>query len=228
MKPTARNPVTARTAHRGMALILGLLLLAAISAVAVMAANGMLLQRRMAANYEDRELALQNAGMATAAARAWLNSRADFEREPGCFESCLLPPAVHPAGELPERPEYESAAWWRLNGVPPETHPETGAATGRFETAPGTGRWLIEEVHMEPFAVATAGPEWGGIAYYRIFGRGVGRQAGSVAVTESLVARPWEGSYQPADYPPQADGPDFCRQFDAAVPCGALAWRQLR
>lgn len=213
---------------RGIALLLGLLLLAAISLLATMAANGMLLQRRMAANHEDRALALENANRATAAARSWLDSRADVEREAGCLADCLLPPAVHAAGELPADLEFESAAWWRLNGILAGTHPETGDAAGSVVQPPEAALWLMEEIHFEPFDQPVAEPVVGGIGYYRIFGRGGGKQAGSVAVTEAIVARPWQGAYRAAEFPPQAIAPPFCRQFDAAVPCGTLAWRQRK
>lgn len=219
---------TRRRAHRGAALLLGLLLLAAISLLAVMAANGMLLQRRMASNHQDRQQALQNADLAAAAARAWLFSRSDVEREAGCETGCLLPPAIRQPDDLPERPEFEGAAWWRLNGTLAGVHPESGDPLGMFLASVGDARWLIAEVNHEPFTTAASGAAPDGIGYYRIFGRGTGLQAGSVAVTESIVARPWEGSYEPADYPPPADSPGFCRQFDAAVPCGALAWRQRK
>lgn len=215
-------------ASGGIALVLGLLLLAAISLLAVMAANGMLLQRRMAANDADRGRALQNADLATAAARAWLDSRADVERQAGCQVGCVLPPAIHAGGALPADPEFESAAWWRSNGVAVASHPETGDPLGTPAPLAGEAWWLIEESHIEPFGESVAGPAVGAVGYYRIFGRGSGIQSGSVAVTEAVVARPWEGSYQPAPYPQQADAPDFCRQFDAAVPCGQLAWRQRK
>jgi len=212
----------------GIALVLGLLLLAAISLLAVMAANGMLLQRRMAANYADRSRALQNADLATAAARAWLDSRADIERQAGCQANCVLPPAIHAGGVLPDDPEFASAAWWRSDAVAATAHPESGDALGLFAPLEGEAWWLIEELQVEPFAESVAGPVIAAVGYYRIFGRGSGIQASSVAVTESVVARPWEGSYQPAPYPPRSDSPAFCRQFDAAVPCGQLAWRQRK
>jgi len=212
----------------GIALVLGLLLLTAIALLAVMAADGMLLQRRMAANFADRALALQNADLAIAAARAWLDSRADIERQAGCQENCLLPPAIHAESELPADPEFESVAWWRGKAIAADNHPESGDALGALAPLQGQAWWLIEELHVEPIAESVAGLVVGAIGYYRIHGRGSGIQSGSVAVTESLVARPWEGAYQPAPYPPQSDSPPFCRQFDEAVPCGRLAWRQRK
>lgn len=221
MKETGRNP-------RGVALLMGLLLLAALSLVAVMTANGMLLQRRMAANFDDRGLALGNADRAVAAARAWLNSRADLERQADCVSGCWLPVAIHAAGELPTNPEFESAAWWRANGVPAGAHPESGESVGTGAPPGDASRWLIEEIHFAPPAQAVSGPEVGGIGYYRILGRGVGTDPASVAVTESIAARPWQGDYAPSAYPPSAPPLEFCRQFDPQLPCGTLAWRQRK
>lgn len=212
----------------GFALVLGLLLLAALSLLAVMAANGMVLQRRMAANFEDRERALANAGLATAAALAWLYSRADFEREAGCTDGCLLPPAVHDGGTLPERPEFESASWWRTNAVAAGSHPETGEPAGHLPSSGGSALWLLEEIHFQPLDPPPAGPDAAAAGFYRVLGRGSGRQAGSVAVSEAIVARPWQGDYRPADYPPPPGAESFCRQFDPSVPCGTLAWRQRK
>jgi Tfp pilus assembly protein PilX len=213
---------------QGVALLMGLVLLAALSLLAMMTANGMLLQRRMAANFGDRGLALGNADRAVAAARAWLDSRADVERQWGCLSDCWLPVAIHAAGKLPVNPEFESAAWWRANGVPAGSHPETGEALDAAAPPGDASRWLIEEIHFAPPAESVSGPVVGGIGYYRIFGRGAGTDPASVAVAESVVARPWEGDYEPAAYPPSAPPLEFCRQFDPQLPCGTLAWRQRK
>jgi Tfp pilus assembly protein PilX len=217
-----------RMRARGVALIMGLLLLAALTLLAVMSANGMVLQRRMAANFEDRALALENADLAAAAARAWLDSRADVEREAGCQAGCLLPAAIHGVGELPPNPEFESADWWRSTAVLTGTHPESGDSLGTAHYGGSPSYWIVEEIHFEPFADPIEDPAVAGIGYYRLFGRGSGNHPGSVAVTESIVARPWQGEYQPADFPTPASSGAFCRQFDPNVPCGTLAWRQRK
>jgi Tfp pilus assembly protein PilX len=221
MKAAGKNP-------RGVALLMGLLLLAALSLLAVMTTNGMLLQQRMAANFGDRGLALGNADRAVAAARAWLDSRADVERQASCVSGCWLPVAIHSAGELPVNPEFESAAWWRANSVTAGSHPETGEALSAAVPAGDASRWIIEEIHFAPPAEVVSGPAVGGIGFYRIVGRGTGSDPANVAVTESVVARPWQGDYEPAVYPPSAPPLEFCRQFDPMLPCGTLAWRQRK
>ena len=60
---------------RGIALFTGLVLLAALSLLALTAASGTVLQRTMAANFQENSMALQNASIAASYARAWLNSR---------------------------------------------------------------------------------------------------------------------------------------------------------
>jgi Tfp pilus assembly protein PilX len=194
----------------------------------VMSANGMVLQRRMAANFEDRALALENAELALAAARAWLDSRADVEREAGCRNGCLLPAAIHGVGELPPNPEFESAEWWRSTAVLSGVHPESGEPLGTPASGGSAAYWAVEEIHFEPFVQTIDDPAVAGIGYYRLFGRGSGKHPGSVAVTESIVARPWQGEYRPADFPNPTSSSAFCRQFDPQVPCGTLAWRQRK
>lgn len=213
---------------RGIALLMGLVLLAAISLLTLMTANGMLLQRRMSANFGASNRALGNAMRAATAARAWLNSRPDIERENGCLSSCLLPPAIRGRGELPQHPEFESAAWWRLNAVAAGSHPETGEPLDPAETELNPPMWVIEELHYAPLDEAATGMSVAGVGYYRILARNSSDARGSLAVIESIVARPWDGDYKPLPYPPHASPADFCRQFDPAVPCGNQAWRQRR
>jgi len=212
---------------RGIALLMGLVLLAAVSLLAVMAANGMLLQRRMSANFGDGSRALARATRGIEAARSWLNSRAEFEREAGCIDPCILPVAIYGPGQLPRNPEFESAGWWQTHGVATGHHPETGEPLTAGEPEATPPRWIIEELRYEP-APAAANATLAGVGYYRILARATGGSPGSLAVTESIIARPWGEDVEPAPFP--ADGPvtAFCRQFDPVVPCGTLAWRKRR
>jgi len=94
--------------HRGIALLMGLVLLAAISLLALMATNSMLLQSRMSANFGERGKALARATRAIAAATSWLYSRPDFERERDCTSGCQLPVAIHAPGQLLQNPELRA------------------------------------------------------------------------------------------------------------------------
>ena len=213
---------------RGIALLMGLVLLAAISLLALTAANGMLLQRQISGNFSAGSNALADATRAKTAALAWLNSRADSERETGCARDCTLPVAIRSAGELPRHPEFESAAWWQTNATAAGTHPATGELLeeGVAETRPP--RWVIEELRYGPNPEPSAEPLVDGLAYYRIFARGSGVSPGSLAVIEAIVARPWEGEFEPLPYPPIESPGVFCDQFEAVLPCGMQAWRQRR
>lgn len=214
--------------HGGMALVAGLVLLAALTALALLSANGMAVQRLQAANHEDRERARQNALHAERAAMAWINSRPDYERQTGCMSDCLLPAAVLPPGTLPDNFAFESTAWWRSHGHESGVHPLTGKS---FD--PGTGvteppRWLIEEVHYRTEKVAGAAAEADAVGYYRVISRASGKRSGSIAVTELILARPWEGNYKAPPYPPERQAPGICEQFSKDSPCGVLSWRQIR
>lgn len=213
---------------RGIALLMGLVLLAAVSLLAVMSANGMLLQLRMSANFGVSGKALAQATRAAEAARDWLNSRADFEREAGCFNDCVLPVAVYGPGQLPRNPEFEGASWWRDHSVATGTHPETGELLAADTTGADLSRWIIEELHYEPVPAAASAAMVAGVGYYRVLAQGSGGSAGNLAVTESIIARPWDGDIEPSMFPDEAPIAAFCRQFDPAIPCGTLAWRQRR
>ncbi len=219
--------------QRGVALIAGLVLLAALSLLALVATSGMILQRHMAANYHENKLALENSAIASSFATAWLYSRADYEREEACISDCLLPVAIRNAGELPARAEYQGSSWWRVNGFEVGVNPESGESTGNN---PGSGAvsplWIMEELHFEAVENSAEGIPIEGVGYYRILSRGTGTQAGKIAVTESIVARPWGGDYLPDIFPPGPDASNFCLQFAGQAEedpdCGRLAWRQRR
>ena len=103
--------------NEGIALLTGLVLLAAISILALSAASGTLLQRNMAINYEENAQALQNASVANGYALAWLNSRAVIERENNCASNCLLPIGILGPGSLPAQPAFKGVSWGRGNAI---------------------------------------------------------------------------------------------------------------
>ena len=59
---------------KGIALVTGLLILAAISLIGITAAGSMTMQRKQAANFHDKTVALANADVAESWAKAWLFS----------------------------------------------------------------------------------------------------------------------------------------------------------
>ena len=198
---------------RGMALVSGLLLLMAVSVIAVTAAGGMALQQRQAANFADRARAVSGAELAATYAQAWLFARAGLEREAGCVAHCLLPPGIHHGGTLPDHPEFESTAWWRQQGTAPAANQDAW--------------WIMEEIHFEA-APPGAGAGIDGIGYYRILSRGDGRLPGSTAVSETIVARPWGEKVEASPYPPAERLIAFCDRLGPGLPCGTLSWRRRR
>lgn len=213
---------------RGIALLMGLVLLAAVSLLALMAANGMVLQQHMAANFGDKARALARATRATAAARDWLYSRSNSEREHGCVSGCYLPAGIHRPGQLPRNPEFESDHWWQSNAVAAGNDPGSGEPLVPESIEPSPPTWLMEELFFVRTEPSGTEPPGTGVGYYRIIARGQGSRPGSAVVSESIVARPWGSELEPLPYPNQGSPTAFCRQFDRAIDCGTQAWRQRR
>lgn len=213
---------------RGMALVTGLLLMAAVSVLAVAAAGSMTLQRHQAANFADRAWAAAGSDLAVSWAMAWLYSRADTERQPGCVTGCLLPFAIRDDSEIPDNPEFESLAWWVSNGTPAGRHPVTGVYVGFAASAEPGALWMVEELHYEAAAETEGQSGHDGVGWYRIFSRGAGRHPGSVVVTEAIVARPWGSGIEPAAFPPDQPLASFCNRVGEEVPCGTRSWRRRK
>jgi Tfp pilus assembly protein PilX len=220
-------------AQRGVALLAGLVMLAAISLLALVASNRMILQQRMAGNFNDGQLARQSAAVAVSEGEALLFGIDNGARSPACRQGCFAPPfdaVVRQPSELPPRPEYENAAWWRSWALSLGSDPVSGAAAG---STWGLGneppRFLIEEIYFEHFSTAPAQagtPALDGVGYYRILARGAGRGPAAVAVYEAIIARPWRRASAAGVVP--TDKKYFCAAFDPAVNCGLMTWRQRR
>ena len=231
----------AATRQQGVTLLTGLVLLAAISLLALVATSSMLLQLRMAGNFEDSRLALQNSAMAVAEGERFLYSIRNDARSPACQANCFTPPLdtiIHAEKDIPVFAEYEDENWWRSWAVDAVLDPLSGA---QVETAPAMGadapRFLIEELYFDPLSslhVAAGAPLLSGIAYYRILGRGCGKGASTVAVSESIIARPWKAGVEFGSGPGSGPGSnsrdsrEFCAGFRPWYDCGRKAWRQRR
>ena len=213
---------------RGVALVTGLVMLAAISLLALTAAGGMTLQRHQAANFQDRVRARSAADAAQWAALAWLYSRPDSDRQADCSTACFLPDAIYPADALPEQPEIRGRTWWAAHANQADRHPVSGDPAGLRATVGPDGAWILQEIHFAAITPNANEQAVAGIGYYRLLSRGGGRQVNTVVVTEAIVARPWGGVSEPAAYPPGQPLRVFCSQFDVALPCGILSWRALR
>ena len=219
------------THSRGIALIAGLMLMASMVLLALAVATGMLLERRMAGNFGDSQLGLQRAQLAGRWADYWLQSRPHNPLDPGCSADCGPSPPIFESRQLPHAPEFEDSAWWQLHGESAGVDPGSGEVRMDYTLA-GTEapRWVIEELRLEPLQgiVAEPGEPEPTLGYYRILARGSGRYPGSVAVTETIIARPWAAEFMSAPYPPDPAGPWFCEQVPQDIPCGRQAWRRRR
>jgi Tfp pilus assembly protein PilX len=226
------NVYTADLTHsRGIALIVGLLLMASMVLLALAVATGMLLEKRMAGNFADGQLALQRAELAGQWADYWLESRASNPLDPDCTENCGPTPPFYAVGQLPAFPEHEDLTWWRAQGAVAGVDPLSGEQRMDY-TLTGTEQplWLIEELHLAPIEGLSTEPEEAEpqLGYYRVLARGSGRFPGSIAVTETILARPWAEEFLPALYPPPPGGPWFCDQVPETVPCGRVGSRRRR
>ena len=210
--------------QNGIALVVGLLMLVSLALLATAAGTGMAMQSRMTGNAEQRSLALSLADFADARARAWLASRDEIDRGPGCVVGVLQPFAVFNAGDLPHLPEFQGQSWWQANAIAANEHPELRRATGPDFSPLPPPRFTIEEIHCE----ATDLPGNALLAWYRVLSRAQGAVPGSVVVTESIVARPWGVDAVPTPWAGTSSMAEFCAQFDADIPCGRVSWRQRR
>jgi Tfp pilus assembly protein PilX len=213
---------------RGIALLAGMVLLAAVSILALTASSGMILQRHMTTNFQEDALALESATVADAYAKAWIYSRPVNQRERGCSNDCVLPPGFVSADTLPQYPELESTAWWHANSHRAGFNPDTGETYEIDFAGSDPARWIIGELHYTATGDKRGENAAEGLAYYRVISRGSGRHRNSIAVTESIVVRPWEGDFEAGTYPPQNSSRLFCSQFEAKYECGNLSWRRRR
>jgi len=207
------------------------MLMAAMMILALAVATGLLLERRMAGNFGDNQLALQRSQLAGRWAGYWLLSRTENPLDAACSVNCGPTPPIFETGLLPQTPEYEDAAWWQLSGEVPGVDPITGDVRASYAlSGVEDARWVIEELHLQPlegFVQAPGEPE-PTLGYYRILARGSGRYPGSVAVTETVLARPWVNEVMPAPFPPDSNSLHFCKQVSSEIACGNLSWRRIR
>ena len=213
---------------RGMALVSGLLFLVAVALLAVTAAGSMTLQQQQAANFTDRQRARNNADLAESYAIAWLYSRNNRERQAGCTSNCVLPAGIYHDSEIPDRLESESAAWWDAMATLAGRDPESGERLGYAARNPTHAAWIIEEIHFLVAPEDERQQPVGATGYYRIVSRGQGTHPGSVAMNESIVARPWNEGLTATAFPPELPLGEFCRQFSDDLACGIQSWRQRR
>lgn len=219
--------------QQGVALLAGLVMLAAISLLALVATASMILQLRMAGNFNDAQQANQAAAIAVLLGEAFVLGLEHDSRTPDCNTGCFIDPlntVIRQPGDLPAFPEYEDSSWWRAWAAEAGIDPITGIPGGdTWGLASEPPRFLIEEIHFDSATGALPGPDQpplAGVGYYRILGRGTGQGPAAIAVSEAIVARPWlsDLSVEPGD----REDNGFCEPFEPWYDCGRVAWRQRR
>jgi len=210
------------TRARGAALLICLLLLTSLTLLGLAAASDANLQGRMAGNLEEARLSARTADATLAWAENWLLSLDGAQRPATCGGICEPGEVIHESGSYPVAPEHESPAWWLNNGFTIGHDPVSGEVLDA-SLAALDGLWIIEEVHFEG-----ADEERPDTGYYRSIARGRGLVGKSVAVTESIVARPWGDAAWDDPLPREPGQTSFCRQPGIEGRCSRLAWRQRR
>ncbi|MGD9020557.1 MAG: hypothetical protein PVF46_02080 [Lysobacterales bacterium] len=203
----------------GMALLLCLLFLTALTLLGLSAASETVMQDRLAGNLQENAQARQSALAAQDWAEGWLLGHGETAPAP-CARPCtgLI---IHAPGTLPPHPETEDQAWWLANGTEAGLDPVSGVRQATLSVDSATRpAWLIEALHEESLTGAS-GTETQ--AWYRILARGSGRTGKGVAVVESIVTRPWRAGAAPGA---ATHGP--CPGFDSSYQCARVAWRTLR
>ena len=208
--------------QNGMALLLCLIFLMALTLIGLSAASDTILQNRLTSNLQEAERAKQSALLTLSWAEQWLLSL-DGDPPEGCTAPCdgLK---LHSAEDLPANPESENISWWLEQGHEAGIDPVTG---GRVVTIARDSFdvpvWIIEVVKTTP-AMAEGNPHLQ--VWYRILARGSGRTGSTVSVMESTVVRSWPliDNKEPGD--PVASV--SCSRLGLPSECGRYAWRELR
>ena len=213
---------SSRNCQTGMALLICLIFLTALTLLGLSASADAILQEKLASNLREAERARQAAMSALLWAEKWL-----LELDSPALLTCTEPCEgfhVHTAGDLPPGQEFQSMSWWLNHGIEAGIDPIGGA---RVKTISSTSIdppvWLIEATHSIPPAEdgTTDLQVW-----YRIAARGTGRATTPVSVIESTVIRSWPASGNPG--PGDTTLTYSCPGSGAAEKCGRVSWRELR
>ena len=220
MRKAVSNGITGT--QYGMALLLCLVFLLALTLIGLSASSDTILQNRLASNLQETERAKQSANSTLSWAEQWLLS---LDGAPP--ERCTAPCGglnLHAKGDIPVHPESESFSWWLNSGHEAGIDPITGDRIATISSdSINLPVWIIELVKTTP-AMVEGNPDLQ--TWYRILARGSGRTDSAVSVIESMVVRSWP-TVEGADSPDQV-APASCSRFGMPVKCGRYAWRELR
>ena len=213
---------SSRISQCGMALLICMIFLTALTLLGLSASADTVLQNRLVANFQETERVKQAALSTLSKAEDWLLSL-DGPAPDYCQKPCTGL-YVHLPGDLPTHPEFESVSWWRDHGYEAGLDPLTGEPIeGAGEGIAGESLWLIEASHSIP-----PGPDGPNdlLVWYRILARGSDHEEAVVSVVESTIVRSWSSLQSPG-----VAGQGHAVECQAAKPkteCGRVSWRELR
>jgi Tfp pilus assembly protein PilX len=202
-------PTTLRP--KGSALLLSLILLVAFTLLGVSLASAYQLQQRVQTNQERASSAMHAANSALAEAERWLFGQTIETRPVACALACAADRPVWVQLQIPANVQQLDRAWW-------QTHGQSSASSA------GERHWLIEEL-LPPGPVPD--PSKAPTGYYRVVAMGSDDNGIALAVTESLVVRPWVDVPNQSPTSPGSLVNHFCGET-GIDPCGRVSWRQLR
>jgi len=207
-----------------MVLLLGLMLLAALSLLTLATASDSRSQIRVAGNSAD---AADNQAAANAAlswAEDWLMGLDGNTPPPVCTAPCPAGSLVYPADTLPADAPWPADAWWQSVAFGDGTDPVSSERlTQRGAWPDSGGRWVIGLLHWQAADPDVAGSHATG--YYRIMARGATVTGAPPVVAQTIVARPWGDSDWKNPWPPAPGNRPLCLSILPDEPCGRLAWQ---
>lgn len=211
-----------KNSHTGMALLVCLIFLTALTLLGLSAYGDTVLQNQLVANLQKSEHARQSALSALTWAEDWL-LRLEGPVPDYCQKPCdgLY---VHLPGELPVNPESESLSWWQAHGYETGMDPLTGGqltGVGPYEN--NRSVWLIEVLHSIPPAIDGSDNL---LVWYRILARGSNRSQTVVSVVESIIVRSWPLVENTVSA--ELDPTNTCSDEQSDTECGRVSWRELR
>lgn len=164
--------------ERGAVLIIGLVLLLALTLIGVTAMRGTTMEERMAGNLRDKSLAFEAAEAALRAAeiqmnRDWVNQ--PISRLPPDCEVCQVPP------EDPMDHD-DIGAVWESNGGYVQTVTDNVPAGVAADP-----QYIIEELFFQPDDLSPA--TFTGVQYYQVTARGIGGSPNAQSILQSTFAR---------------------------------------
>jgi len=180
--------------QRGVALVLGLMLLLVMTLLAVTASRSAILQERMAGNFRQASLAFHATEASGRWGGAWLQSlgaSTGIPRPFPCTSACkaIAGTAVWVSGQ------YTPAFDWSANGWSFGQNPTDAAVIKGFESSvvdatmmvSAPPKFVLEEYYFQrdDLSLSTAA----GVVYYRVIAYGTGQRANTARVITSLVAK---------------------------------------